>query len=64
WIVVNLKEIGALVLFRQLDDKPFDVDQLRLTELVAEQTASTIEETSRRAEEKARNILHQKRYTL
>lgn len=64
FLVVNLKSFGAIVLFRPLIEKPFDLDQLRLAELVGEQVASTLEDTSRQAEEKARTILHQKRYVL
>ncbi|GEM_PF-4665151 len=64
WLIVSLKSFGALALFRRLTEKPFDLDQLRLATLVGEQVASTIEDTSHQAEEKARNILHQKRYVL
>ncbi|MFH1012852.1 MAG: cyclic nucleotide-binding domain-containing protein [Candidatus Peregrinibacteria bacterium] len=63
-LVVNLKDLGAVVLMRSMDKKPFELDHLRLVQLIAEQAASTIDEASRKAAEKARNILHQKRYEL
>lgn len=62
FLIANLQESGVLVFIRP--DKPFEYDQVKLVSLIADQAARIIEETSRRAEEKAKNILHQKRYVL
>lgn len=63
-LIVNLKQVGAIILSRPLTDEAFDEDHSRLLQLVADQAATTIEEASRKAEEKAKTILHQKRIVL
>lgn len=64
YIFVNLKNTGYLALRRGKSDTPFEDDQLRLLMLIAEQAGNTIEEASRRASDKARNILQQKKFIL
>jgi len=64
YLFVNLKDVGYLVLRRNESDSPYEDDQLRLLILVAEQAGNTIESASRRAAEKARDILHQKKFVL
>jgi CRP-like cAMP-binding protein len=64
YLFVNLKDVGYLVLQREKEDSSYEDDQLRLLILVAEQTGNTIEAASRRAAEKARDILHQKKFVL
>lgn len=64
FLLVPLRNSGALALWRPLQKNDFDYDQKRLAELVADQAAASMADASRRAEEKARNILHQKRYVL
>ncbi len=64
YLFVNLKDVGYLVLRREMGDSPYEDDHLRLLVLIAEQAGNAIESASRRASEKARNILHQKRIIL
>ncbi len=64
FLLVPLKSVGALMLWRSLKKNDFDYDHKRLVELVADQAASSIADASHRAEEKAKNILHQKRVIL
>ncbi len=64
YIFVDLKNTGYLALRRGKNDTPFEDDQLRLLMLIAEQAGNTIESASRRASDKARNILQQKKFIL
>lgn len=64
YIIANLKELGALVIRRDLDHTPFDSDQLRLLILIAEQLAYVIKEASEKVSEKAKELLHQKRFDI
>lgn len=64
WLILNLKGFGAIALVRAAEKTPFEQDHMRLGQLVAEQAAGAIDEASRRAAEKAKTILHQKRYVL
>ncbi len=64
YIFVDLKNTGYLALRRGKNDTPFEDDQLRLLMLIAEQAGNTIENASRRASDKARNILQQKKFIL
>jgi CRP-like cAMP-binding protein len=64
YLFVNLKEAGFLVLRRGKEDSPYEDDELRLLILIAEQAGNTIESAFRRAAEKAKDILHQKRFIL
>ena len=64
YLFVNLKDVGYLALRRKKSAIPFEDDHLRLLILVAEQAGNTIESASRRASEKARNVLHQKKIIL
>jgi len=64
YLFVNLKDVGYLVLRREMKDSPYEDDYLRLLVLIAEQAGNAIESASRRASEKARNILHQKKIVL
>ena len=52
------------MLQREAQDKHYEDEHLRLMVLIAEQAANTIESASRRAADKARNILHQKKIVL
>jgi len=63
-VVVGLKDLGLIALRRAPGDPHYGDDNLRLLALVADQAANTIESASRRAGEKARNILQQKKFTL
>jgi CRP-like cAMP-binding protein len=64
YLFVDLKGAGYLVLRRDKQDSPYGDDDLRLLILVAEQVGNAIESASRRASEKARDILHQKKFVL
>jgi CRP/FNR family cyclic AMP-dependent transcriptional regulator len=64
YLFVNLKNVGYLVLRRKKSDALYEDDQLRLLMLIAEQAGNTIEAASRRASDKARNILQQKKFIL
>ncbi|MBU1682566.1 cyclic nucleotide-binding domain-containing protein [Patescibacteria group bacterium] len=64
YLLVKLKDVGLLVLRRNKGDAHFEDDHLRMIALVAEQAANTIESASRRAADKAKNILHQKKFVL
>lgn len=64
FLVVNLRDFGAVGLTRGKEDAPFADKDLRLVQLIARQAASAIEDASREASEKAKTILHQKRYVL
>ena len=63
-MIVPTENIGAIALSRSITDTPYSDADLRLFILVGQQTASAIESASRRASDKAKNILHQKRFTL
>lgn len=64
YLFINLKDVGYLVLRREMGDSSYEDDHLRLLILVAEQAGNAIESASRRASEKARNILHQRKIVL
>ena len=64
YLFVNLKNVGFLALCRKKSDALYEDDQLRLLMLIAEQAGNTIENASRRASDKARNILQQKKFIL
>ncbi|MBN1258376.1 cyclic nucleotide-binding domain-containing protein [Candidatus Peregrinibacteria bacterium] len=64
FLFVPLKDAGIIILSRELGDKRYEDDELRLMAFVAEQAGNTIESASRRASDKARHILQQKKFTL
>lgn len=64
FLIANLKELGAIIIRRDADHTPFESDQLRLLILIAEQAAYVIKEASEKASEKARELLHQKRFDI
>jgi CRP/FNR family transcriptional regulator, cyclic AMP receptor protein len=63
-LIANLKNLGAVILRRMPASEPYDEDSLHLVQLIAEVAASNIEDASKKAEEKAKNILHQQRVAL
>ncbi len=64
YLLINLKGAGFIVLRRDDADQLYEDDQLRLMILVADQAGNTIESASRRASDKAKDILHQKKFVL
>jgi len=64
YLFVNLRGAGFLVLRRKISDAAYEDDHLRLLILIAEQAGNTIQSAARRASEKARNILQQKKFIL
>jgi CRP-like cAMP-binding protein len=64
YLFIDLKGAGFLALRRNKEDSHYEDDELRLLILIAEQAGNTIESASRRAAEKAKNILHQKKFIL
>lgn len=64
WMVISLKGLGCMGLWREEHEHHFEDEQLRLVALVADQAGNTIESAFRRASDKARNMLHQKRFTI
>jgi CRP-like cAMP-binding protein len=61
WILANLKDLGFVALRRELGAEEYHDDNLRLLALVAEMAATTVQEASERASEKAKQML-QRRY--
>jgi CRP-like cAMP-binding protein len=64
YLFVDLKGTGFLVLRRKISDAAYEDDHLRLLILIAEQAGNTIQSAARRASDKARNILQQKKFIL
>ncbi len=64
YLIANLKELGAVAIRRDTGHTPFESDQLRLLILIAEQAAYVIKDASEKASEKARELLHQKRFDI
>lgn len=64
YLYVSLNGYGVIALRRDPADSKYEDDQLRLLGLVADQATNTIESASRRASDKAKNILHQKKFVL
>ena len=63
-IIVPAEDIGIIALSREVTSTSYDDADLRLLILVAEQTANAIKTALHKASNKAKNILHQKRFTL
>lgn len=64
YMLINLKGAGFVILRRDSADQLYEDEEFRLMILIADQAGNTIESASRRASEKARNILHQKKIVL
>jgi CRP-like cAMP-binding protein len=64
FLIANLKNLGILAIRRDLDYTQFEADQLRLLTLIAEQVGSAIKEASEGAAEKAKKMLHRKRFEI
>lgn len=64
FLIVNLRDMGSLVLRRDKKSPPYVDDQLHFLALTAEQIASTIKEASEQASEKARKMLERKQFTF
>lgn len=64
FLIANLKDLGLLAIRRDLDYTQFETDQLRLLILIAEQAANTIKEASENVAEKAKDLLHRKRFEI
>jgi len=63
-MIVPMENVGIIAFSRSITSRPYDDADLRLCILVAGQVANAIESASRRASDKAKNILNQKRFTL
>lgn len=64
YLLINLKGAGFIVLRRDSADQLYGDEEFRLMILIADQAGNTIDAASRRASEKARSILHQKKFVL
>jgi len=64
YLLVNLRQMGLIVLRRGTDFAHFDDDQLRLLTLIADQVASALHEASEKAAEKARERLMHKPFQI
>jgi len=63
-MIVNLKDLGCIVLRRSVQSALFNTSQQRLIILVAEQAAATIKDASDKASMKAKKMLERKRFEM
>ncbi|MBN2087714.1 cyclic nucleotide-binding domain-containing protein [Candidatus Peregrinibacteria bacterium] len=64
YIFVDLKGVGFIALLRDNTDHLYEDEDLRLMILIADQAGNVIESASRRASDKARDVLHQRKIVL
>jgi len=64
YILVDLMQAGFLAIRKSAHERHYDDDLLRLLILVAEQVGNAIQAASRRANDRAKDILHQKKFVL
>lgn len=64
FIAAKIDGLGALIFMRKKERQEYQDEDLRLLALVAEQAAFVIKDAKSRASEKARKMLHQKKYNF
>ncbi len=60
FMIVDMKELGSIVLKREEGASEYDTYQMRLVILIADLIANNIKEASENASEKAKKMLHQR----
>ena len=64
FMIMNLKDLGAIVLKRNIENAAYNSSQQRLLILVGEQAGSTIKDASEKAAIKAKKMLERKRFEI
>jgi CRP-like cAMP-binding protein len=64
FLIVNLKDMGNIVLRRSAESAEYDTHLLRLVTLVADQAANTVKEASEKASLKAKKLLERKHFDI
>jgi len=64
FLIVNMKDMGSIVLRRSANSAEYDTYLLRLVTLVADQAANTVKEASEKASIKAKKLLERKHFDI